>query len=270
MIDPIRGHKNIARIQSVPHSVRSIVVKELMNSMALKPAILNWQIFGNYHPISLLKETLSLDHPLIAESKKAIFQMDDNRIMKEEKTILDIFYNKLKSFIKPGVRLTLAELVENGKSPVCVEQFYSSTLTNLGVLINNQTDLINGMSQIIVEDYRKTMIFTIALDIISKSHDFSSAVKKRLLDFPHLEKVIKPNNYLAELDAKDLVWSGRLLNHIHEVMNIDVTSVIIDDKTSFDAYAKVKNGQVTINLQELSKIALFDSPDTKKKIIIEK
>jgi hypothetical protein len=206
--------------------------------------------------------------------------MDDKEILAETNVILKKYLAKMGEHLESGKRTNIIEFINSTRGSICTEQFYSSVLTKCEFLVNNDKDLINNNTVDVKYAYRKVLIFTIALYILSnprspKYHDFTACIKNCLEEFPYLAKVIYPANYIAELDAKDLVWSGRLLNQIklemsEKKMTVEINNVIIKELNSSEVYAYVKkNGQVIINLPKISKIALFDSPNMGKKIIIE-
>jgi hypothetical protein len=221
-----------------------------------------------------LGKTLLTEHSLIRDLKDDICRMNDKQILAETNVILNKFLDTMANHLKSRKRPDIINFIKGYKDPFRIDQFYSGVLSSCGVLLGNYTKVINTMVGEIQYAYRKTLIFTIALHILSdvkspKWNDFTPCIKKSLSDFPYLKKVVKPANYFADLEAKDLVWSGRFLNHIKDVMMVDFKRVIIGDLKTPDTYAVVKNKTVIINLPELSKIALFDSPDMSKNIIID-
>jgi len=280
MIDRIPNSNNHGRINRIAANIFPVrtIGKELMKSMALKPTLINWQI-GNSAGYNILEKTVSFDHPHVADIRNTICRMNNYTILNKSREIMKALLEQFKGclgsekdFPISGTHTTLVRFIEDGKDSHNLAQFYSGTLSGCGMLISSDENMKLGLDPLIRASFEKTLIFTIALDILScsKRHDFTPLIKKQLTDFPLLDKVIKPANCFADLDAHDLVWSGRLLNYIKEVILIDLNCVIIEDIKTSDAYAVVKKDVAIINLSEISKLGQFDSYNIQNKIIIEK
>lgn len=279
MVNGIHGPNNNFRVNgnsSMRPPVRKIVIRNLMGSTALKHTLLQWHMGRNPSGPEMLNRTLSLKMPEIESTKLEFCRMHDNEIIDEAGKMIGKFIDDHKYFLGQDEPPTLLAFMQGTRTSLCPTQFYSNYAIWSSATIDEITSHIGPIKREkflndIKNAYRNVLVFTSAMEIMSKRHDFTIAIHSWLVQhFPQMDKEISPWNYLDVLDSEDIFMTAQLLKHINEEAKMEIKKVKFDAIKGSDVVAHVNKDLVVINLPSMPKLNYSITPATIKRIITEK
>lgn len=150
-----------------------------MSSKAFGPTMLFWLMTRRYRQISCLKTAFCSEHT----HTKDVLNMSNNQILHEVKPILKDFHSKMlghedirKAF--PEEPPSLATFVATDMPNFSPAQFFCNLAAYANLMDGGLKQIPDKyyLKEIIDENHKNILIFSLALQLLSERHDFSHTI----------------------------------------------------------------------------------------------
>jgi len=242
-------------------TARTIDIEKLMSSAALRLTRLFWHSASDNGKVQaeMLRTALSVDLPQIKDVKEEVSQLSDEQILAEADKVMEVLYEKVKDnenlrdTIGRGPKPSLVKFVESNMTHFNPSQLYGPIVSPIELYLDNLSspDHITKLR----DCYRKTLILTIALDILSNIHDFTPALIAFIrLWCPQTEK-IEDIKALLGLEDEEIMKIIRLLQYVQRNMGTRINKITIETSRS----GSEKSGNKTVLIKGKDVIIFTDA-----------